>query len=444
MEKFDEIIIGAGPAGLAMAYPLAAAKRKVAVVEADLWGGTCPNRGCDPKKVLLAAVEAQDQVRNLQKVGVLTQPAKIDWSKLMAFKKTFTDPVSTSSEKGLASSGITTLTGAAKFIDEQTIEVAGTTYQAEHYIIATGARPAIPNISGKEHFQDSTDFMALPEMPRVVTFVGGGYEAFEFAAMANAAGAETHVIQHNDRPLKVYDHELVDQLVEQLQAKGVQFHFNVSLQAIETAGDQLILNAPDFRLVTNAVFATTGRVPNVEALDLAAAGIEVAHGGIQCDDHLQTTNPRVFVAGDIIARQEPKETPVASFEGSYLVDYLTGKTQASIDYPAIPTTVYSSPKLAQVGVTTAKAQADSEHYAIKTIDTTNWLTYRRLNEPVAVVKIVTDKKTGLLVGATCLNSLADELINYFTLLINQKVSADTVAKSIYSYPTPASDLNYFY
>lgn len=282
-------------------------------------------------------------------------------------------------------------------------------------------------------------------MPEPITLVGGGYIAFEFAAIASAAGAEVHLIQHNDRPLKAFDKELVQLLMEQLKARGVHFHLNTEITKI-TADEKgfTLSDDSDFRLHSDLVFCTTGRIPNTETLHLENVGVESDKKGILVNEFLQTSNSSIFALGDVLSKSQPKLTPVSSFEANYLVSYLTGKNSQPISYPSIPTMVFSAPKLAQVGVTAETAENNPSKYESSTIDATNWFSYSRSNEPVSTIKVVTDKQTGLLVGAACLNNEADELINYFSRMIDQKMSAEELTEKVFAYPTIASDLSYFY
>ncbi|MEG0474069.1 MAG: NAD(P)/FAD-dependent oxidoreductase [Carnobacterium sp.] len=445
MEKaFDVIVIGSGVGGTAIANGLAATGEKVAVVENDLWGGTCPNRGCDPKKVLVSAVEAKDAVTQLAGKGFSVTP-QVNWPELMEFKETFTKPVPKTSQESLQSAGIETFTGSAQFTDEKTLQVNEDILTAERFVIAAGAKPSILPIEGKEHFLTSNDFLSLPEMPETITFVGGGYIAFELAAIANAAGANVHLVHHNGRPLKAFDEEYVKEIVHQLETKGVTFHFNIDINKIEKKADSFILiDGKKFHLTSDLVFCSTGRVPNIDELKLENAGVAFDKKGITVNEYLQTSNAAIFACGDVLSKTQPKLTPVSTFEGSYLVHYLTGEATEKIAYPSIPTTIFSSPKLAQTGMTAAQASEQEEDYDVSDIDATSWFSYHRVNEPVSKIKIITERKTGLLVGATCINKRADDLINFFSLLIDQKTPAEDVAQLILAYPTIASDLTSIY
>lgn len=445
MTKFDVIIIGGGPAGLAAAYGLKAAGKSVAIVENDLWGGTCPNRGCDPKKILLAAVEAKTASEHLQGYGLQNVPT-INWPELMASKRSYTDGVNDSTLKGLENDQIKTYQGTAHFTSPQTLQVGSTELIGQDIIVATGQRPNLLSVPGAEHLLTSTDFLNFDEMPQRVTFIGGGYVAFELATIAHAAGAEVHLIQHNDRFLKAFDPELVQELVTQLQQQGIHFDTNIETTAIKKVADGFIVEGNDnFSLATDAVICATGRIPNVENLSLAAANVTVDRHGIMVNDHLQApANSHVYAIGDVVSRVQPKLTPVAGFEGRYVVQQILQSNSEPISYPAIPTLVFATPKLGQIGVSAQTANQNSEKYQVHDFDLTDWFTYRRIREPQARAKVVLEQSTGLIVGASFLSELADEMMNYFANIINQQLTAEQVSQQTFAYPTPASDLGYFY
>ncbi|WP_207695784.1 glutathione reductase (NADPH) [Enterococcus sp. DIV0212c] len=443
MDKFDVIIIGSGPGGMAAAYDLAAEGKKIAVVEADLWGGTCPNRGCDPKKVLYGAVEARDNVLQLKNNGFDAAP-EINWGNLMAFKETFTQPVPEEQQKGLTGAGIQTITGKAIFKDKHTITVENKDYQSNQFILATGQRPAILDIPGKENFGTSTDFLSMKELPEKIVFVGGGYISLELANIASSSGSEVHLLHHNERPLKGFDEELTKDLIENLKKRGIHFHFNESAESITKQDEQFeIALISKGTMLADRVFCATGRIPNVEGLNLEKIGVAFTHKGITVNEQLQTTVENIYALGDCLQKTQPKLTPVSSFEGSYLAKLLSGKTQAAIEYPALPTIIFSSPKLAQVGLTD-QAALENEKYKVQELDLSQWFTYKHINEPLVKAKIITEKTTGLLVGATVLGNEADQLINMFTLMINQKIPAEKINEMIMLYPTVSSDLSYLY
>ncbi len=442
-EQYDVVVIGGGPAGTAMASGLKAQGKNVLIVESDLWGGTCPNRGCDPKKILLSAVEAKTAATSLQHRGLTGGPT-IDWPALMAHKRGYTDGINDGTLNGLTSQSIATLHGEAYFQKDGQLTVDGTVVAATDYVLATGQRPAILPVEGHEHFRTSTDFLNLDTMPKRVTFVGGGYVGFELATIANAAGADVHLLHHNDRPLKAFDQSMVQALMTNLTKTGVTFDLNTDLQSIERAADGLHLKAADgFELVTDLVICSAGRLPNDDHLGLKNVGVQYGRHGVMVNDHLQTTNPHIYAIGDVSDTPVPKLTPLAGYEARYLVQQLT-QPGAAISYPVVPTQVYASPKLAQVGLSAAVAAKQPEQYQVNDLDMTNWFSYYRFGAQQALAKVIVDQASGTIVGATVLSELADEVINYLTLLIDQHLTLKDLQQTILAYPTPASDLQYLY
>ncbi|CAM3068623.1 dihydrolipoyl dehydrogenase family protein [Lactiplantibacillus plajomi] len=441
--SYDVAVIGGGPAGTAMAGALKAQGKQVVIIESDLWGGTCPNRGCDPKKILLSAVEAKDAATTLHAKG-LTGGPQVDWPALMAHKRGYTDGISDGTLNSLTQRGIATRHGEAYFQGDGQLTVDGTVIQARDVVIATGQRPVILPIKGHEYFKTSTDFLDLDVMPKRVTFVGGGYVGFELATIANAAGADVHLIHHNDRPLKEFDPQLVRDLMAELTTAGVTIDLNEDIQAIEKKADGLHLKAADgFERVSDLVICSAGRQPNADHLGLENVGVKFDRHGIAVNDHLQTANEHIYAIGDVSATPVPKLTPLAGYEARYLAGQLD-RPGAPITYPAVPTQVYAAPKLAQVGMSAATAAADSDRYQVNDLDMTKWFSYYRFGANVARAKVIVDQTTGTVVGATVLSTIADEMINYLTLLIDQQVTLNKLQRTILAYPTPASDLQYLY
>ncbi|GMC02155.1 glutathione reductase (NADPH) [Enterococcus sp. DIV0182] len=437
IKEYDTIVIGSGVAGLSAAYELKAKQQQVLVIEENLWGGTCPNRGCDPKKILIGGVEARNRIKQLLGKGFSEVPP-LNWQELQSFKRTFTDPVSANRQKELSQAGIDHLTGTASFLDEETVEVLGKTFRGKHFVLATGQRPTILPIEGKEFLQTSTDFLALAELPKQLIFIGGGYVSFELATIARAAGSEVTIVHHNQRPLKEFDEELVQEAIVQMKKAGIQFAFDVNAQKITRQNEKLQLIAGKEIFEADAIFCATGRQPNVESLHLERANVDFTKKGIIVNECLQTTNPQIFACGDVIEKQLPKLTPVATFEGQYVAQKVTQQQQKIINYPVIPTIVYGSPKIATVGTT--KIEEDRQVETV-TQEMTSWFTYHRVNEPLAKVKLCFNKEN-FLIGASVLSEQADELIDFLTIAINQGLTKEIVDQWIFGYPTLASDLPY--
>lgn len=437
MKNYDVVVIGSGVGGSAAVYALKDGGKSVALIEEDLWGGTCPNRGCDPKKVFVAGMEAAERSNQMAGKG-LAPVHSIDWPELLAFKRTFTDPFPEAFRKNAQDHGIDTIVGSAEFINDTQIKVNGEIIEADNYIIAAGQRPGILDIEGKEYLKTSTDFLEMEQLPEKMTFLGAGYIAFELAAIANAAGSDVTIVHHNSDPLKGFDAGLVSDMIKAYQEKGIHFVFDVTIEKVSKEKENFLLTGNNYSAKTNCIICATGRIPNTEKLHLEAADIKYDRHGITVNEFMQTTNPSVFACGDIVSKKQPKLTPVAKFEGNYVAKKIFEDSLGAISYPPIASAVYGSPKLAAVGILISDTKNAPEKYSIREIDMTQWFTYRRIGETVSKAKLIYEN--GRLAGASALSSQADDLINYLAIMIGRGITKQEIGDMILGSPTIASDL----
>lgn len=437
---YDVVIIGSGASGTTVAFEAQAAGLKVAIVEERSWGGTCVLRGCDPKKVLVGAAEARNLSTRLRGKGI-KEAATISWTDLMAFKETFVEDVPESRLESFQEAGIETFFGPASFQNENTLQVGNDILSAKKIVIATGATPNTLKVEGQEHIQTSDDFLSLEKLPDSVVFIGGGYISFEFASIALAAGRDVHIIHHNSEPLKKFDPDFVAALVATLKEEGIHFHFDTDITKINKNGEKLHIEGKNgFSLETDLIIGATGRTPNIAHLALDKANIDYTKKGITVNEKLQTPNhPHIYACGDVAATKGAPLTPVVSMEAALVAKNILGGDE-KIDYPAIPSVVFTSPKLASIGISMEEANANPEKYQIKNHDTTNWYTYRRTNEKIALAKIIEDRKTGQIKGAHFLSEEADYMVNYIAILMKANLTLADLQSVIFAYPSPASDL----
>ncbi|EEJ0014500.1 NAD(P)/FAD-dependent oxidoreductase [Listeria innocua] len=437
---YDVVIIGSGASGTTVAFEAQAAGLKVAIVEERSWGGTCVLRGCDPKKVLVGAAEARNLSTRLRGKGI-KEAATISWTDLMAFKETFVEDVPESRLESFQEAGIETFFGPASFQNENTLQVGNDILSAKKIVIATGATPYTLKVEGQEHIQTSDDFLSLEKLPDSVVFIGGGYISFEFASIALAAGRDVHIIHHNSEPLKKFDPDFVAALVSTLKEEGIHFHFDTDITKINKNGEKLHIEGKNgFSLETDLIIGATGRTPNIAHLALDKANIDYTKKGITVNEKLQTPNhAHIYACGDVAATKGAPLTPVVSMEAALVAKNILGGNE-KIDYPAIPSVVFTSPKLASIGISMEEANANPEKYQIKNHDTTNWYTYRRTNEKIALAKIIEDRETGQIKGAHFLSEEADYMVNYIAILMKANLTLADLQSVIFAYPSPASDL----
>src|ERR1035437_795515 len=283
--KFDVIAIGTGSAASAVASRCREAGWQVAVVDSRPFGGTCALRGCDPKKVLVGAAEAVDWARRMKGKGIQAAKLQIDWPELMRFKRSFTEPVPKRREDGFAKAGIAAFHGRARFAGPTTIQVGEETLEGRYVVIAAGETPADLKIPGAEHLTTSDQFLELNELPRRILFIGGGYIAFEFAHVAARVGSQVTVLHRGPRPLALFDPDLVDQLVERTSELGIDVHLGTEAIGIEKSSGELIVRSlvsgETGTFETEMVVHAAGRVPEINNLNLDAAGIEWEKRGVR-------------------------------------------------------------------------------------------------------------------------------------------------------------------
>jgi glutathione reductase (NADPH) len=443
--SYDLIVIGAGMAGVSAANKCASQGWKVAIVDALPYGGTCALRGCDPKKILRRGAEIIDSARLMQGKGIDDNGLSINWADLMKHKRGFTDPVPKDIEDSLAGNGVDTLHGVARFTGKNHLDIDGTTYEAAHFLIATGARPRPLDFPGHEHLIDSTDFLDLEVLPRRILFVGGGFISFEFAHISARAGSTPVIVDRGPRPLKGFDADLVELLITRGEEAGIALERSTSVQSVEktTTGFQVTLDRAgnpetrEFDLVVHGA----GRIADLSSLDLDAADVAWDKHGVQVTDHLQsTTNPAVYAAGDSASTPGMPLTPVAVFEGKVAASNLLKGTTTVPDYAGIPTAVFTIPELARVGMLEAEAKEQGLDVDIRYNDTSDWYSNYRIGETTGAAKILIDRASDRIVGAHLLGAEYGELINFLGLAIKLGLTTRQLKSMTAAYPTVGSDL----
>lgn len=443
-KPYDLIVIGTGTAAMTAAMRVRTAGWRVAVIDYRPFGGTCALRGCDPKKMLIGGAEALDHARRMQGNGV-TGDVHVDWQQLMAFKRTFTDPVPEKMAQRYQDKDIDTFHGKARFLSEKTLQVAeASVLEGKHFLIASGAEPVKLHIPGEEHLIDNEGFLTLKTLPKRIALVGGGFIAAEFSHVAARAGAQVTILQHGQHMLKAFDPDLVGWLMDSFEALGIDVQTKSSVVRIEktTAGYQihLTLQGTESMVEVDVVVHAAGRAPDFAALDLPAAGVATDGGRLRLNEFLQSaTNPRVYAAGDA-AQKGPPLTPVASHDAKVVAANLLEGNHHKANYAGVPSVAFTIPPIAAVGLSEAAARQRGIKLRVQTARTPTWFTARQQAEPVYGHKVLIDDETDLIVGAHLVGPHAAEVINIFALAIRHGLRADDLKSTMFAYPTGASDV----
>ncbi len=447
-KKFDLIVIGTGSAASTVAFKCRSAGWELAMIDSRPFGGTCALRGCDPKKVLVGAAEAVDWARRMKGRGVHAEDARIEWADLMRFKRSFTDPVPGNQELRFAKAGIQAFHGRARFVGSTSVEVGGNILEGRHVVVASGAMPKKLDIPGEQYVTTSDRFLELESLPRRIVFIGGGYISFEFAHIALRAGSEIAILHQGERPLERFDPDLVAQLVRKTKQLGATVKVGLQVKLIEKMSDGLKVHAsakngqPEV-FEADLVVHGAGRVPEIDDLDLAAAGVRCEERGVSVNEYMQSvSNPAVYAAGDAAATGLPALTPVAGYEGGIVASNLLKGNHRKLDSIADPSIVFTIPPLAAVGISEVAARETGRQVRIKAEDTSGWNSSRRVAEDCSGFKIVIEKDTDQILGAHLIGHNAEELINIFALAIQAEIPVSKLKHGLYGYPTGGSDLPY--
>ena len=420
MKKYDYIILGTGPAAYQLIKLLATQHKSILVVESGLFGGTCPNVGCEPKIYLDGAVQAILSSRQFEKEGIISQIGKLNWSQLMKEKKERFASWPNETRKNISKIS-DVISGSAHFVDRQTIEVNRQYFQGNRIIIATGRRPHELSIPGAKFLHDSSDVLSLGTLPEHTTFIGGGYVAMELATFLAAAGSQVTILVRGDRVLRHFYQKYSRELVVRMKQRGIQFEFETEPTRITQLSDKYVVELnQDGPIVTDYVVNASGRMPNIEKLDLSAAQIDYSTRGIDVDRHLQTNVKNIYAIGDVTSQDVPNLTPVAEFQAQYLFNSLEKGLTQPINYPAIGTGVFAFPQLAQAGINPDSVLEDGDNFEIREYELNQSSLYAGQKEK-GLLTVVYDK-ANYIVGVSEISMSAVNDINYFVPIIGLRIN----------------------
>jgi len=445
-EKYDLVVLGTGNAGMGAAGVVRAVEKSVAIVESRDVGGTCPLRGCVPKKVLVAAAQVLDQIDRAAEHKISVGEVSLDWGALMKRERTFVDGTSESFEKSLKSRGIELIRGAARFTGPNTIQAGERTLEAAKTVIATGSKVRPLPIAGAEHLITSDEILEMAALPESLIFIGGGVIAMEFAHVFQRAGAQVTVLEAMPQLLPRLEGDVVERLRTESERIGIEILTDVNVTKISREGDAFQVafehDGKEKTRTSEKVANGTGRIPDVEDLDLDAGGID--HDGlrIQVDPHLKSmSNGDVYVAGDALW-SSAQLSPVATYEGRMVGKNILQGDALTPEYVHIPSAVYTVPALASVGLTEAEAQEQGLSFEAKTNDMAGWMSGRTYAETAAYAKVLVEDGSARILGAHIIGHGAEEIIHLFALAMKHSLPASELATMVYGYPTFSSDVKF--
>ncbi|MGB3548582.1 MAG: NAD(P)/FAD-dependent oxidoreductase [Saprospiraceae bacterium] len=450
---FELFVIGTGSAGSGAALAAARKGRRVGIADFKPFGGTCSQRGCDPSKVLHHGTLPRIFASRYQGKGVTRKPG-YDWTDLMAFKRTFTDPIPEKTREKYAEAGIETYHGRAAFTGKNSLKITyndGKTADeitADQILIASGARPVKLDIPGEELLLEDADFLELDELPERVLFVGGGYIGCNLATIASHQDCTTYLIADDERPLIQFDADMVGHFVRVCEEIGIKLHCHTRATAVKKVKDGLEVTLThkddsEETVVVDAAVHCAGRTPALTELNLEAAGIDYDEKkGIKTDDYLRSTsNSKVWAGGDVADSGLPL-TPIASYHRKILVANLVEDKKQAVNYGMVPTVTFIDPPIAAVGLLEKDARATGRKLRINCSDSSDFFTARSVCSPAYAYKVIIDEDSDEILGAHLIGPNAEEVINIFALAIQTNIKASTLADFHFTYPTASADIKY--
>lgn len=435
---FDLFVIGGGSGGVRCARIAAGFGARVAVAEQRFWGGTCVNVGCVPKKLMVMAAEYGIAAQDSRGFGWETAPPRHHWAALIAAKDQEIARLNGIYRRLLDGSGCTSFDARATLLDPHTLEVGGSRVTAERIVIATGGRPVRPDFPGAAHTIVSDDVFSLPDLPRRIVLLGGGYIAVEFAGIFAGLGAEVDLVYRQPLPLRGFDADLRTGLAEAMAAGGIRLHPSNTIVSVEADGTAKRVTLGNGTLLpADLVFTATGRLPNTDGLGLERAGVATDGFGAVCvHGHAETSVPGIFAIGDVTNRLNL--TPVAIAEGHSLADRLFGAGPRDWAFEAVATAVFSAPPIATVGLTEEQAalRGPADIYLSRFTPMRHTLSGRVRK---TLMKLVVCQQTQLVLGAHMLGEDAPEIIQGLSIAINCGATKQDFDRTIGIHPTAAEE-----
>ena len=439
MQRFDALIIGAGQAGPALAARLAGAGMKVALVEADKFGGTCVNNGCTPTKTLVASAYAAHTARRGGDYGFDAGPVRVDMKRVKARKDAVVAKATSSVEKW-ARDNATVFMGHARFVGEQRVEVGADTLEAERIFINVGGRPLVPKMPGIDTvpYLTNLSIMDLAEVPAHLVVVGGSYIGLEFAQMYRRFGAEVTVVEMGPRLVGREDEDVSQAIREFLEAEGIAVRVDAKCISLQKEADAISTGlechegAP--REPASHVLVAVGRVPNTADLGLDRAGIAVdARGYIQVDDELRTANPHVWALGDCNGKGAFTHTAYNDYE--IVADNLLSNAKRKHTDRVPVYALYTDPPLGRVGMNEAEIRAKGIRALVGKIPMTGVPRAVEKGEANGFMKVHVEEASGRILGAAILGTGGDESVQSLVDAVYAKTPYTEFQRHVRIHPT---------
>jgi mercuric reductase len=439
-DRFDLIVIGGGSAARDAAGKAAREHgARVALVETERWGGSCPNVACTPTKAYLVAAELAHDVNELaQKLGVETAPASVDLTRLRARKDSLKKPQN-QWVVDLEAQGFSTFMTDATLADAQTVRAGDHVLESDRILIATGSRTAVPPIEGIDEvgWIDHVYALELSELPESLLVVGAGAVGLEFGQAFRRFGSRVTIVDVLDRIAPLADAEASATLAAALEEEEIELVLSAFVKSARRHGGEIVATiaprdgSPERELRVAQILLASGRVPNVEGLNLDGVGIETTRAGITVDEHMRTSVDGIWAAGDVNAVAQ--FTLIAQYQARVAVADMFGEEGPAADYSTLPTSIFTDPELGSVGLTAE--QAEEQGYEVEVVRNTFVRRFSYIDAQHGLFKIVFDRDSRKVLGLHVVSRNAGDIVQGFSLALKLGATVDDLAGMHHVFPT---------
>jgi mercuric reductase len=441
-EHFDLVVLGAGSAARDAAKNAASEHgAKVALLESTRWGGSCPNVACKPTKAYLVAAELVHDANTLaEKLGIEAGPVRIDLAGVKGRKDSLTKPQPKWVEE-LNASGIATYDGEGTLVDTHTARVGDAELTAERILIATGSRTAVPPIEGIDDIDwlDHVSALELEELPESMLVVGAGPVGLELGQAFARYGTRVTLVDVFDRISPKHDHQACEELRLAFEEEGIEIVLSSFVKRVVREADEIVVTIEpregegSSELRVTSVLLASGRVPNVEALNLEAVGVERNKLGITVDDHMRTSVEGIWAAGDVTGTYQL--TPIAQYQARIAIADMFGQNGPAADYSVLPTAIFTDPELAGVGLTEEEARDQELDYEVVVQPIKNVTRSQYIEAKHGLSKLIVDRETRRVLGLHVVSRSASDVVQGFSLALKFNATVDDFAQMHHVYPT---------
>ncbi len=436
--QYDVAVIGGGPGGYVAAIRATQAGKKTCLIEKDKVGGVCLNEGCIPTKTFIRTAHLIEECREADAyclTGIVPARVGVDMAALQARKNKIVAQLIGGVSGLLKKNRVTVVQGAAAFVSPTTLKVGDETIAAKDIIIASGSRAVVPkaiDIARDANLITSREALAMAAVPRTVGLVGGGAIGLEFAYFLAVFGAQVHVFEAMEQILPTADSDIALLARQALEKAGVVFHTGVTVSQVTGKGVVYTEKRIRQEHPCEVTLMAVGRAPDASGLDLEKAGVKTERGAIVTDECLRTNVPHIYAVGDVNGKCMLAHT--ASHEGEVAVDNICG-LKRTMEYDKIPSCVFTNPEIAWIGLTEQQAGERKRDYSVGRFPVANNGRALVQGETRGMVKILTDRKTGEILGAHMMAPGAGDILGELSVAMTLEATPEEFAAAIHPHPT---------